>query len=1054
MAESIKIDISKENLDRALGLLNRVKDGDELEFRFGRKDNNFIPGLTRNEISVLKTYLRSQNFKPLELEETTVQYLVNDIRMIKKSGLPDSFMTKTKLDNADMEISSKTIPNSNRSIRLSLARETNVSAPQDIKVTYERKRKRESFVSQDNLYRIDITEIQGQSEIELEIEFLSTPKSNQLFIPVKHMLYGLALSMTKNEKEQIIRMFNKMVNEDNNPVKLNTKQTPKPVNLKRSHIKSLIDYSVTNKLNGLRRFLIITQNSVYLGYADELIKLYTSHELQNLKDTILDCEYYKDQVFVFDGLFVQNRDVRDLDLMSRLKYVSEYITKLPFKIQLKNFSPGQNICEETKEAIAKLEYEPQDLNDGLIFTSLSLPYMNWHVYKWKPRKELTIDFLVNKKGFRDGVYEYEIQSFDVKQKKMVIFRGTKNQPANPIVKSKMEYPNNLVLEMGYVDDHFEIKGVRPDKKGFPNAYHVALDVWEDIHFPISPQDLIDLVCSIPASIEKMRKYHNTIKRGLINKYVDQDKIVLDLGAGRGGDLSKYQSTGVKHIYAVEPNKENYTELLSRLNYYMKSRVSLIKTEAQNTNMIKNEMKEKANVVASFFSLTFFFRQSGDLDALIETIDSCLQNDGYLIGTTFDGKSLYDLLKGKDGMKTDLFTIKKEYQDTKNDQLKLGMKLLIDLGESTIVQQQEEYLVDFELLVNKLMDKDIYLIESEMFNPVNLSKDETVLSKLNRTFIFQKTQANKPDEKKDPEPKGYKKLNILTMDKTTSFANPMHPNLVRTGTISEGSCMFHSFLKAVYPKYTEMTQKERKEFIIKFRKSVAGTVKLEKWRQLNQGQLARTQVGNNLRTELVDAFVSKYKSKFFTESDIDQVLMNIETKKELTNLAIQEKLQITINQMMDLYRLKLDKQDRSEEDKKSGFDTMKTNLTKIINNTEIKAYNSFIADIKDCKKWAGQDAIDLVSEIFRINLFIINSDTRLPYITSCKYIKKDQKSVIILYLIDLHYESIGEHINNKFRRLFEPDDPLIQKLYKLTCEFPQDIPLIVKGEKTVEQVMNQ
>ena len=68
------------------------------------------------------------------------------------------------------------------------------------------------------------------------------------------------------------------------------------------------------------------------------------------------------------------------------------------------------------------------------------------------------------------------------------------------------------------------------------------------------------------------------------------------------------------------------------------------------------------------------------------------------------------------------------------------------------------------------------------------------------------------------------LRLLPVNKTVVFYSPIEGNdvLVRTGTIAEGSCFFHSLLHAYSKEYISMDIKVRMKFVKKLRSSSVWT----------------------------------------------------------------------------------------------------------------------------------------------------------------------------------------------------------------------------------------
>lgn len=153
--------------------------------------------------------------------------------------------------------------------------------------------------------------------------------------------------------------------------------------------------------------------------------------------------------------------------------------------------------------------------------------------------------------------------------------------------------------------------------------------------------------------------------------------------------------------------------------------------------INNKTKpvKKADVLSSFFSLSFFFfrDENGnyrDLDNLVNTIDQTIKEGGIFIGTTIDGTQTKKLLDSKADKKFDFEGGYIRFIDDRNT-----VELLI---RDTIVETQVESLVDFELLEAKLLEKEIYLESSQIFSSsADLTEKENILNSLYRTFVFKK-----------------------------------------------------------------------------------------------------------------------------------------------------------------------------------------------------------------------------------------------------------------------------------------------------------------------------
>jgi predicted O-methyltransferase YrrM len=92
-----------------------------------------------------------------------------------------------------------------------------------------------------------------------------------------------------------------------------------------------------------------------------------------------------------------------------------------------------------------------------------------------------------------------------------------------------------------------------------------------------------------SKLEFMKKYHNIEKKLLIIQYT-KNKSVLDLGAGFGGDLLKYQESKVKRLILVEPSVENLVTLKGRLDHMKETEIypitTLVNAKGQELDKIR------------------------------------------------------------------------------------------------------------------------------------------------------------------------------------------------------------------------------------------------------------------------------------------------------------------------------------------------------------------------------------------------------------------------------------------------------------------------------------
>ena len=218
---------------------------------------------------------------------------------------------------------------------------------------------------------------------------------------------------------------------------------PKPVTLELKHLVQdnldnelvtvLSNYSVTEKADGERYLVMVTgsgadgadadadDGSVYLinGRAEVIT---TKLKAPSCASSIFDCEFVtvggEAIVLVFDAYFYKGNAVwNSMDLTKRLALAKEFVdgckNHKPFRAALKQFEISESSGSNNTFALVKKVLRKTNSNqfgyitDGLIFTPVSNlvgqaregsePSLGgtWRqVYKWKPPKYNTVDFLV------------------------------------------------------------------------------------------------------------------------------------------------------------------------------------------------------------------------------------------------------------------------------------------------------------------------------------------------------------------------------------------------------------------------------------------------------------------------------------------------------------------------------------------------------------------------------------------------------------------------------------------------------------------------------------
>jgi mRNA (guanine-N7-)-methyltransferase len=297
----------------------------------------------------------------------------------------------------------------------------------------------------------------------------------------------------------------------------------------------------------------------------------------------------------------------------------------------------------------------------------------------------------------------------------------------------------------------------------------------------------------------MQNFHNIyVKKTLILNYSpskltksnSQVGKLLDLACGKGGDLSKWKNAKIKDVIAIDISKpcveygknffKTYPKPKPTVRYIWGDTSKLIwpEQECGKSTMDKERMKEwipnknDFDVVSCQFCIHYYFENELKLRTLLQNVSDNIKIGGYFIGTCFNGKNVFNLLKGikvSDGSIDDktIWKIEKDYKirTFKDEKPNLGQKIKVyidSIGETHI-----EYLVNLSYLESMMTKYGFELVEYKSFESYyldfekdnnknktknkkveNMSDAEKKMSYLNTSFCFKKTSITPDKEYKN------------------------------------------------------------------------------------------------------------------------------------------------------------------------------------------------------------------------------------------------------------------------------------------------------------------
>ena len=257
------------------------------------------------------------------------------------------------------------------------------------------------------------------------------------------------------------------------------------------------------------------------------------------------------------------------------------------------------------------------------------------------------------------------------------------------------------------------------------------------------------------------------------------------------------------------------------------------------------------------------------------------------------------------------------------------------------------------------------------------------------------------------------------------------------TIGEGSCLLHALLHAYSKDYIDLDKKGRKDFVRRFRASLAGGVSKDEWGGLGGGLIARVPFQENVHTifrkfyEYLETEETPRSRTVGTvikrtiEDDPDKLEV-MRLVKELIPLhaGMEEQiLQSSHNGVRDdsvaslkdeIVRRTGEYLDEHEELKAAPEDKViyvaevaLGLVNEVVDIAEDAAFKSYIKNMTNVGQDMDSYQIELISERFDRDLYFIDGKTRMPYMSAATASTiRGRRSYIIVWVGGCHYEIVG------------------------------------------------
>lgn len=297
----------------------------------------------------------------------------------------------------------------------------------------------------------------------------------------------------------------------------------------------------------------------------------------------------------------------------------------------------------------------------------------------------------------------------------------------------------------------------------------------------------------------MLQFHNHgIKRMLYSKPKNKGALV-ELACGEAGDMPRWLDNGYKFVLGIDLVKKNiygprsgaYSRMLNRRNHFIKrvdnekvsytdmvfvagdcgksilnGECSASINDQESVNMLQLVLNKKKGTMqkhyahiagqgahgfdacSCMFSIHYFFKSEETLDRFLENVSMLLRKDGVFFCTFMDGKLVEDaineaggdIVKGlntgseRDGIP--IWAIIRRFDASKSDKYNRKIDVYIESTNRFI----PEFVVSYELLVEKCKSFNLILQESELFSETfhkikkDIPDDDNVKDTLHKNIL--------------------------------------------------------------------------------------------------------------------------------------------------------------------------------------------------------------------------------------------------------------------------------------------------------------------------------
>ena len=191
----------------------------------------------------------------------------------------------------------------------------------------------------------------------------------------------------------------------------------------------------------------------------------------------------------------------------------------------------------------------------------------------------------------------------------------------------------------------------------------------------------------------LKKFHNLVKRELLNGFAENASLLLDVACGRGGDLAKWDDARVGTVMGIDNAETEIVEARRRYATGQFRTRCVFRVCPSLATMPWTDVGRGYDVVSCMFALHYFCNSDATLRHVLCNVANVLKPGGYFIGTVPDGARIRRAIA--ENWNGPMLRIQPLWSGPHKP---CGSAYLCDIADTVVAGGSIEYLVDETTLV--------------------------------------------------------------------------------------------------------------------------------------------------------------------------------------------------------------------------------------------------------------------------------------------------------------------------------------------------------------------